>query len=155
MATSLVTKQERQDVIRDIIGKQSIETQEDMVRALRERGFHSTQATVSRDIREMRLLKVATPDGAYKYALSGSEAQEVPGRMIYFISESIVSVQTALNIVVVKTRSGAAGAVAESLDGMAWPEVVGTLAGDNTIMIVAHDNQSAARVEEKIERLNK
>ena len=135
MANSLVTKQERQDVIRDIIGKQSIETQEDMVRALRERGFHSTQATVSRDIREMRLLKVATPDGAYKYALSGSEAQEVPGRMIYFISESIVSVQTALNIVVVKTRSGAAGAVAESLDGMAWPEVVGTLAGDNTIMI--------------------
>ena len=85
--------------------------------------------------------------------MSGSEAQEVPGRMIYFISESIVSVQTALNIVVVKTRSGAAGAVAESLDGMAWPEVVGTLAGDNTIMIVAHDNQSAARVEEKIERL--
>ena len=155
MANSLVTKQERQDVIRDIIGKQSIETQEDMVRALRERGFHSTQATVSRDIREMRLLKVATPDGAYKYALSGSETQEVPGRMIYFISESIVSVQTALNIVVVKTRSGAAGAVAESLDGMAWPEVVGTLAGDNTIMIVAHDNQSAARVEEKIERLNK
>ena len=155
MANSLVTKQERQDVIRDIIGKQSIETQEDMVRALRERGFHSTQATVSRDIREMRLLKVATPDGAYKYALSGSEAQEVPGRMIYFISESIVSVQTALNIVVVKTRSGAAGAVAEALDGMAWPEVVGTLAGDNTIMIVAHDNQSAVRVEEKIERLNK
>ena len=122
-----------------------------LVKELENLGFQVTQATVSRDIKEMRLMKVTTPLGKYIYAQAQNVGDDlVPKRLLRIFSESILSVQQAENIVVVKTFSGSASAVGEAIDGLMWPEIVGTLAGDNTIMIVTRHTQDAGNVAEKI-----
>ena len=147
----VTAKQDRHKAILDIIQVKPIEKQSQLVKELENLGFQVTQATVSRDIKEMRLMKATTPLGKYIYAQAQNVGDDlVPKRLLRIFSESILSVQQAENIVVVKTFSGSASAVGEAIDGLMWPEIVGTLAGDNTIMIVTRHTQDAGNVAEKI-----
>lgn len=143
-------KTSRQMMILEIIGKQSIGTQEELVRALRERGLQVTQATVSRDIKEMRLIKVMGPDGGYRYAVADRARVGANDRLIRMLSESVVNIACAGHMIVVKTLSGTANAAAEAMDNMNWPELLGTIAGDNTIFLVARSTEETDEVVRRI-----
>lgn len=147
-------KSVRQVAILDIIEKQNVETQEELAEALRARGIKVTQATVSRDIKELRLLKVLTPSGAYKYATADKAENGLSERFIRMLAESLLSVAASNNLIVVKTLSGSANVAAEALDSLHWPEILGTLAGDNTILLIIRTTEEVpgviARIQEMI-----
>lgn len=145
----------RQVAILDIIEKQEIETQEELVSALNARGIRVTQATVSRDIKELRLLKVLTPSGKYKYATGDQADNNLTDRFIRMLAESLLSVSSANNLIVVKTLSGSANVAAEALDSMHWPEVLGTLAGDNTVLLIIRSNEETITVTSRIREMMK
>ena len=145
----------RQVAILDIIEKQEIETQEELASALNARGSRVTQATVSRDIKELRLLKVLTPSGKYKYATGDQADNNLTDRFIRMLAESLLSVSSANNLIVVKTLSGSANVAAEALDSMHWPEVLGTLAGDNTVLLIIRSNEETITVTSRIRELMK
>lgn len=148
-------KSVRQVAILDIIEKQAVETQEELAEALRARGIKVTQATVSRDIKELRLLKVLSSDGAYKYATADKAENGLNERFIRMLSESLLSVAASNNLVVVKTLSGSANMAAEALDSMHWLEILGSLAGDNTILLVVRANEDAPAVVQRIQDMMK
>lgn len=145
----------RQVAILDIIEKQEIETQEELASALNARGIRVTQATVSRDIKELRLLKVLTPSGKYKYATGDQADNNLTDRFIRMLAESLLSVSSANNLIVVKTLSGSANVAAEALDSMHWPEVLGTLAGDNTVLLIIRSNEETITVTSRIQEMMK
>lgn len=145
----------RQVAILDIIEKQGIETQEELASALNARGIRVTQATVSRDIKELRLLKVLTPSGKYKYATGDQADNNLTDRFIRMLAESLLSVSSANNLIVVKTLSGSANVAAEALDSMHWPEVLGTLAGDNTVLLIIRSNEETITVTSRIREMMK
>lgn len=145
----------RQVAIHDIIEKQEIETQEELASALNARGIRVTQATVSRDIKELRLLKVLTPSGKYKYATGDQADNNLTDRFIRMLAESLLSVSSANNLIVVKTLSGSANVAAEALDSMHWPEVLGTLAGDNTVLLIIRSNEETITVTSRIREMMK
>lgn len=145
----------RQVAILDIIEKQEIETQEELASALNARGIRVTQATVSRDIKELRLLKVLTPSGKYKYATGDQADNNLTDRFIRMLAESLLSVSSANNLIVVKTLSGSANVSAEALDSMHWPEVLGTLAGDNTVLLIIRSNEETITVTSRIREMMK
>ena len=145
----------RQVAILDIIEKQEIETREELASALNARGIRVTQATVSRDIKELRLLKVLTPSGKYKYATGDQADNNLTDRFIRMLAESLLSVSSANNLIVVKTLSGSANVAAEALDSMHWPEVLGTLAGDNTVLRIIRSNEETITVTSRIREMMK
>ena len=145
----------RQVAILDIIEKQEIETQEELASALNARGIRVTQATVARDIKELRLLKVRTPSGKYKYATGDQADNNLTDRFIRMLAESLLSVSSANNLIVVKTLSGSANVAAEALDSMHWPEVLGTLAGDNTVLLIIRSNEETITVTSRIREMMK
>lgn len=145
----------RQVAILDIIEKQEIETQEELASTLNARGIRVTQATVSRDIKELRLLKVLTPSGKYKYATGDQADNNLTDRFIRMLAESLLSVSSANNLIVVKTLSGSANVAAEALDSMHWPEVLGTLAGDNTVLLIIRSNEETITVTSRIREMMK
>ena len=145
----------RQVAILDIIEKQEIETQEELASALNARGIRVTQATESRDIKELRLLKVLTPSGKYKYATGDQADNNLTDRFIRMLAESLLSVSSANNLIVVKTLSGSANVAAEALDSMHWPEVLGTLAGDNTVLLIIRSNEETITVTSRIREMMK
>ena len=145
----------RQVAILDIIEKQEIETQEELASALNARGIRVTQATVSRDIKELRLLKVLTPSGKYKYATGDQADNNLTDRFIRMLAESLLFVSSANNLIVVKTLSGSANVAAEALDSMHWPEVLGTLAGDNTVLLIIRSNEETITVTSRIREMMK
>ena len=145
----------RQVAILDIIEKQEIETQEELASALNARGIRVTQATVSRDIKELRLLKVLTPSGKYKYATGDQADNNLTDRFIRMLAESLLSVSSANNLIVVKTLSGSANVAAEALDSMHWPAVLGTLAGDNTVLLIIRSNEETITVTSRIREMMK
>ena len=145
----------RQVAILDIIEKQEIETREELASALNARGIRVTQATVSRDIKELRLLKVLTPSGKYKYATGDQADNNLTDRFIRMLAESLLSVSSANNLIVVKTLSGSANVAAEALDSMHWPEVLGTLAGDNTVLLIIRSNEETITVTSRIREMMK
>lgn len=145
----------RQVAILDIIEKQEIETQEELASSLNARGIRVTQATVSRDIKELRLLKVLTPSGKYKYATVDQADNNLTDRFIRMLAESLLSVSSANNLIVVKTLSGSANVAAEALDSMHWPEVLGTLAGDNTVLLIIRSNEETITVTSRIREMMK
>ena len=138
-------KAERQAKIMEIISTINIETQEQLLEALQEAGFRSTQATISRDIKELRIVKELTSLGTYRYT---SAAKEVPttfsSRLNTIFRECVTRYDYAQNIAVIHTLPGLAGAAASAIDSMNMSVVVGTLAGDDTVMVVMRDNNSAA-----------
>lgn len=145
----------RQMAILDIIAKQDVETQEELAEALRARGIQVTQATVSRDIKELRLLKVLTPSGSYKYATADKAENGLSERFIRMLAESLLSVAASNNLIVVKTLSGSANVAAEALDSLHWPEILGTLAGDNTILLIIRSEAEAPDVVRRIQEMIK
>ena len=138
-------KNERQAQILDLIAQKDIETQNQMMEALAERGVRSTQATISRDIKELRLVKEATPNGGYRYAAPLREnSQAHLSRLHKIFRESVVSYDTAQNLVVIRTLPGLASAVASAMDSTDIPNLVGTLAGDDTVFIAMRTQEDAA-----------
>ncbi len=148
-------KSVRQMAILDIIEKQDVETQEELAEALRARGIKVTQATVSRDIKELRLLKVLAPNGAYKYATADKAENGLNERFIRMLAESLLSVTASNNLIVVKTLAGSANVAAEALDSLHWPEILGSLAGDNTILLIIRSNEEVPGVIARIQDMMK
>ncbi len=147
-------KFQRQTKILELIEKEPLETQEELSNRLREAGFVTTQATVSRDIKELRLIKVMTADGTYRYATAASEQESgMQTRIRRIFRESVTSVAVAQNMVVIKTLPGLANAAAFAIDAMHDPCVVGTLAGDDTVLCVIHDSASAENFRENAMKL--
>lgn len=139
-------KAKRQSVIREIVEQQSIQTQEELAEALRARGMLVTQATVSRDIKEMHLFKVLSEDGSYRYATMDRENQTMNDRLIRMLSDSVLDMTGANNLVVIHTLPGSAHVAAEAIDNMKWPEILGTIAGDNTILMIVRSNEEVEGV---------
>ena len=138
-------KTQRQAKIMEIISTQDVETQEQLLQALQEAGFTSTQATISRDIKELRIVKELTGFGTYRYSVSNKDGGSTfSARLNTIFRECIVSFDYAGNMIVVKTMPGLASAAAAAIDSMNMSVVVGTLAGDDTVMIVMRDTNSAA-----------
>ena len=149
-------KPKRQEKILEIISVKNIETQEDLITALKSEGFSATQATVSRDIRELKISKMTTGKGTYRYVLPKQSVDTDSGmRFSTTVIDSIVSVDHACNIVVLKTYAGLAGAVAVGIDGMNMHQVLGCVAGDDTIMIVSRDEECAKIIADRIRMLMK
>lgn len=148
-------KNSRQKTILEIIKNKDVETQDDLIRELAEAGFAVTQATVSRDIRELKLIKVTGDAGKYKYTVSeNKEGSEVSVYLTAF-SASIKSVESAMNTVVIKTYPGLASAVAANLDSLSDLDILGCVAGDDTIFAVTHTPETAKQVCTKIKSLTK
>ncbi len=143
-------KRNRHDKIIELIQKYDIETQEDLAVRLREAGYKVTQATISRDIRQMRLTKIAGKNGKQKYFVLPSEDGYLGDKYSRVLKEGFISMDAAMNILVIKTVSGMAMAVAAAIDDMKMGEVVGSIAGDDTIMSATHSPEDAQVVMEKI-----
>ena len=137
-------KNNRQSLILEIISQENIETQEQLLTRLQERGVSSTQATISRDIKQMHLIKEPMGHGLYKYAVSGNRTKlNLAEKLRTIFRESITSIDYAQNIVVLKTMPGLASAACSALDNMDIAYMVGSLAGDDTAFLVMRDNDSA------------
>ena len=138
-------KTQRQAKIMEIISNRNVETQEQLLAELQAAGFRSTQATISRDIKELRIVKEMTSFGTYRYTTG---AKEVPssfsGRLNTIFRECVTNFDYAQNIIVIHTLPGLANAAASALDAMNMSVILGTLAGDDTVMVVMRDTNSAA-----------
>ena len=138
-------KTKRQAKIIEIISNTNVETQEQLLKALEEAGFTSTQATISRDIKELRIVKELTSLGTYRYSVSEKDAPPaLTDRLNTIFRECVTSIDYAENIIVIHTLAGMANAAGAALDAMKINVVLGTLAGDDTVMIVMRDANSAA-----------
>ena len=145
-------KAKRHAMIIKLITSQNVETQEELAGILREQGFSVTQATVSRDIKELRLIKVLTAEGKYKYATVEKAEADLQERFIRMFSNCVLSIAAAGNLIVIKTITGSASAAAEAVDSLKWPDILGSIAGDNTIFAVIENEK---KCEELISKLNK
>ena len=147
-------KENRQAKIMEIISSQDIETQEQLQEQLQLAGFTCTQATISRDIKELRIIKELTSFGTYRYTTSTKEITSTfSTRLNNIFRECIVRYDYAMNIVVVQTMPGLASAAASAIDGMKMSFVIGTLAGDDTVFIVMRDQNAAAAFCSEIKNL--
>ena len=147
-------KNKRQNQILEIIAREDVETQERLMELLQERGISCTQATISRDIKQLHLVKEPVGRGRYRYAASvHRHSLNVADKLRTIFRESIVSVDYAQNIVVLKTMPGLASAACSALDNMNYSMLVGTLAGDDTAFLVMRDTESAAEFCEEIKEM--
>ena len=141
-------KSSRQNAILTIISTKNIDTQEELSDELAQLGFSATQATISRDIKELRLVKVHSNDGAHHYAISAKSDTSVNKRILRLFTETVISIQSAYNQIVIKTIPGSANFVCEALDKMHFPEVIGTIAGDNTILLILSDIDEVEKIKQ-------
>ena len=146
-------KAERQAKILDLIVKKEIGTQEELTMELERAGFVATQATVSRDIREMKLTKVAMSDGKLRYVAYRKTEEKMSEKYIRIFRDGYVSMDNAQNILVIKTVSGMAMAVAAALDHMELPEIVGSIAGDDTIMCAVRSVDDTIVIMSRLRKL--
>lgn len=134
-------KAQRHIKIREIIATRDIETQEELVEELKKAGYNVTQATVSRDIKELHLVKVPTNNGRYKYSLPADKRFNPLQKLKRMLTESFVGIEKSENLIVMKTLPGNAHAVGALIDNLDWPEIIGTIAGDDTILIICRDRE--------------
>lgn len=147
-------KARRQMKILEVIREDVVETQEDLAQRLREAGIQVTQATVSRDIKEMQLVKVPTGDGRYRYAQPEEGALAAQSeRMLRIFRECILGVEHSGPMIVVSTLPATASGVAEAVDGLRWREVIGTLAGERNVFVVVKPAEASAAVMERLRGL--
>lgn len=147
-------KPERQTVILDIISQNDIETQNQLLQALDERGVKSTQATLSRDIKDMRLVKELSANGKYRYVASPKYGVDDSNtRLKKILKESIVSYDVAQNLFIIKTLPGLASAACSAFDGMNLENIVGTIAGDDTAFLALRTSEDALKLYHKIEEI--
>lgn len=144
----------RHTKIKEIVERQIVETQEEVAELLRKEGIVVTQATVSRDIKELLLIKVPTGDGRYRYAFPPEQnLMFSQSRMERIFQDAIIGMDYSQNLVILRTLPGAAQAVASTIDHVRWPEIIGTVAGDDTILIVVKPPDIAPQVMAKFHRL--
>jgi len=146
-------KSARQTAILSLVEQQDIKTQEELADKLRQRGIVVTQATVSRDIKELRLLKVLSSSGGYKYTTADQAEHGISERFVRMFVDSVISINYSGNIVVIRTLAGSANVAGEAIDSMRWPEILGTLSGDNTIMVVVRSESDAPLIVEKFHEI--
>ena len=139
-------KNSRHAKILEIITEYNIETQDELINKLCESGYDVTQATVSRDIKQLQLVKIATEDGKYKYALPRRDDVTSGAKFKSILRDTATSIQNAENIVVIKTYPGMANAAAAAVDALAGDSIIGCIAGDDTIFIVVKNDEEAERV---------
>jgi len=137
----------------ELVNKYNIETQEELTELLKQEGFQVTQATVSRDIRDLKLTKVPTDDGNQKYVVLKATENALKDKYMRIMKDGFVSMDMAMNILVIKTVSGMAMAVGAAIDEMQWHEVVGCIAGDDTIMCAVRTMEDTAVVMDKIRKI--
>ncbi|MBQ2719329.1 MAG: arginine repressor [Clostridia bacterium] len=145
-------KNKRQEAILELIERYEIQKQEELIRLLEERGFTATQATVSRDIRELKLMKGTGEGGVHKYVLP-SRRQNVVPKFNSSLTESIIKVDCAENLIVVKTYPGMAPAVASCIDTFNIHEIVGSVAGDDAVLVVVRSKEEASLLRDKLRKM--
>ena len=147
-------RNKRHDAILTLIKENDIETQQELTVALASVGFDVTQATVSRDNKELRLLKRLNDSGKYIYTQNIHPATEdISDKMTIILNKSVVSIDYALNTIVIKTLSGMAQGAASVLDAMHFPEVLGSIAGDDTIFIITRSEEAAQKLSKKLKNV--
>lgn len=146
-------KRRRHEKIIELIEKYNIETQEELADHLREEGFQVTQATVSRDIRELKLSKVPAHHGHQKYALLNHQEHQMEEKYVGILREAFISMDYAGNILVIKTVSGMAMAVGAAMDKIGWKEIVGCIAGDDTVMCVIRTTDDTKAVMTELDKI--
>ena len=145
----------RQTKIIELISKHSIETQEELAELLEQAGYNVTQATISRDIRELKLTKIAVDNGRQKYIVLKNQESGLNEKYVRVLRDGFVSMDIAQNIIVIKSISGMAMAVAAALDALHFDGIVGCIAGDDTVMCVIRSNEEAVKVMEKLTKIVK
>ncbi|MBQ6077557.1 MAG: arginine repressor [Clostridia bacterium] len=148
-------KTKRHAMILKLIASEDIDTQEELARLLSAQGFTVTQATVSRDIKELRLIKVLTGDGHYKYATVEKAETDLQERFIRLFSNCVVSITSSGNLIVLKTMAGSAAVAAEAIDSLKWPEIAGSIAGDNTIFVAVREGKNVSDLIKKFQKMMK
>ena len=148
-------KRNRQEKMLELISRYEIDTQDELIARLRDCGFEVTQATVSRDIRELKISKMMTGKGTYRYVLPKQTASGSGQKFSAALIDSIISVESACNIVVLKTYPGLANAVAVGIDNLNFSQILGCVAGDDTIMIATRDYESADMICNRLHELLK
>ena len=146
-------KKNRHDKIIELIARYEVETQEQLAELLRGEGYDVTQATVSRDIRQMKLSKQVTEDGRQKYVYSTADSDVMQDKYVSVLEAGFVKMDVAQNILVIKTVSGMAMALAAAIDALDFPQIVGCIAGDDTIMIAIKTSEDAVEVMEELRTL--
>ena len=147
-------KSKRHEKILELIRDHDIETQEQLLQQLQESGFNTTQATISRDIKQLRIIKELGPNGTYRYSASAKPVEHAfSSKLNIIFSQCVTSVDYAQNIIVIKTLPGLASAACAALDSMHIETLVGTLAGDDTAFLLMKDNTSADELFQEIEKL--
>lgn len=146
-------KSRRHAKILDIIAEYPIETQDELLTRLKEEGYKATQATISRDIKDLRLVKTLGSDGKYRYVSASKNSTDIRSNFSSLFASSVNSIDFAQNIVVIKTLSGMAQAVCAALDSNDYKAVVGTIAGDDTIFIACRSSQLAVNLTEELKKL--
>ncbi|OBR95040.1 MULTISPECIES: arginine repressor [Clostridium] len=146
-------KTARHTKILEIINSKDIETQEELVEELKSAGIEVTQATVSRDIKKLKITKVVGQNGKSKYSVVRHTGKLFPDKIVAIFSQTVIDVQTMKNFVVIKTLSGSAKAAAEAADSLAFDGVIGTVAGNNTLFVITTDEKTALNLTEKIRKM--
>lgn len=146
-------KSKRHNRILEIINEKEIETQEELAEELKVSGFEVTQATISRDIKILKLLKVQSMSGKYRYVAPTKEERNINDKLYSILTNSAISVEKVDKFVVVKTLTGAASAAAEAIDSLYSADIAGTIAGDNTIFILIRTEEKALELITKIRKI--
>lgn len=146
----MMNKAQRHLRIRDIISNNEIETQDQLVDSLKQAGVEVTQATISRDIKELHLIKVPLPDGRYKYSLPPVHRYNTEEKLQRMLTDAFISIDGAGHFLVLKTLPGNAHAVGSLIDNLGWDELLGTICGDDTCMMICREEQLTAEVKTKL-----
>ena len=146
-------KSKRHDKILEIINSTEIETQEELAEAIKNDGFDVTQATVSRDIKNLKLVKIQGVTGKYKYVAPNKEERNINDKLYSILANAAISAEKVDKFVVIKTLTGAASAVAEAIDSLFETEIAGTIAGDNTIFILLRSEENAIELISNVRKL--
>ncbi|NPC93248.1 transcriptional regulator ArgR [Bacillus sp. WMMC1349] len=145
-----MNKGQRHIKIREIITAYEIETQDELVDILKEAGYNVTQATVSRDIKELHLVKVPTNSGSYKYSLPADQRFNPLSKLKRALMDAFVKIDSASHMIILKTMPGNAMAIGALMDNLDWKEIIGTICGDDTILIICQKQEDTAVVQKKI-----
>ena len=143
----------RQNKILEIIKTNEVETQDQLLALLRDAGYSVTQATVSRDIRELQLIKGQSKDGKYKYIAGNYDNRPISDRFIKIFRETTLSYAVAQNLIVVKTLSGCSGAAAEAIDCLSLDHIVGSIAGDNTLLVIVDTEENVPYITGEFDKI--
>ncbi|MCI5497808.1 MAG: arginine repressor [Firmicutes bacterium] len=148
-----MARNSRQSKILELISTNEIETQEELVSSLKDANFDVTQATISRDIKELGLIKILTDSKKYKYAVVSSSVQALSNKCLNIFKECVISVKSAMNLTIVKVIKGTAGMVSNLIDQLSMSQILGCTYGDDTVMVITSDQDDAYFVRDKLNSL--